>query len=263
MFNAMSNIVEMKMLKKTLIVPLALVFAISVSLLAANLPGTAPALAQEAKPDRPQNLAVSVALHDSVTLTWDDPEDTSITGYRILRRNSTERAKFKVIQRNTGSSATSYVDTTVTPETKYAYQVRAINAAGVSKKSRYTAIVVPASPQLVLDDAPAEPEPEPSLPTALATTEPTRGTVSLSWSAPEGGAAVTGYQVWRAPLSSYNWKQIGTTSGTSYSDSNVEPETTYLYKVRAYNSSGNGAFSGTDLITTDVQTSGAPGTPSF
>ena len=36
-------------------------------------------------PDKPRGLEAT-ATHDSVTLTWDDPQDESITGYVILRR---------------------------------------------------------------------------------------------------------------------------------------------------------------------------------
>ena len=36
-------------------------------------------------PDKPTGLEAT-ATHDSVTLTWDDPDDDSITGYVILRR---------------------------------------------------------------------------------------------------------------------------------------------------------------------------------
>ena len=36
-------------------------------------------------PDKPTGLEAT-ATHDSVTLTWDDPGDDSITGYVILRR---------------------------------------------------------------------------------------------------------------------------------------------------------------------------------
>ena len=37
-------------------------------------------------PARPTGLSSTVS-HDQVTLTWDDPNDDSITGYVILRRD--------------------------------------------------------------------------------------------------------------------------------------------------------------------------------
>ena len=45
-----------------------------------------PAYAKEGSaPAQPTGLSAT-ASHDSVTLTWDDPGDASITGYVILRR---------------------------------------------------------------------------------------------------------------------------------------------------------------------------------
>ena len=48
---------------------------------------------------------------------------------------------------------------------------------------------------------------------------------------------------------------------TSYTDTDVEAETLYGYRVRAINDAGDGDESGTDWIKTGVQTQGAPGTP--
>ena len=46
----------------------------------------AVAAAEPAEPPaKPRGLSAT-ATHDSVTLTWDDPQDDSITGYVILRR---------------------------------------------------------------------------------------------------------------------------------------------------------------------------------
>ena len=55
-----------------------------------------------AKPARPEATAVS---HDSVTLSWADPGDASITGYQILRRNRLSDAPgvFDVIKNDTGT----------------------------------------------------------------------------------------------------------------------------------------------------------------
>ena len=47
--------------------------------------GTPPASGQEdAKPGRPTNLTGTVA-HDAVRLTWEAPQDSTVTGYQILR----------------------------------------------------------------------------------------------------------------------------------------------------------------------------------
>ena len=45
------------------------------------------AVAAPQPPAKPTGLSAAVVSHDAVTLTWDDPQDDSITGYVILRRD--------------------------------------------------------------------------------------------------------------------------------------------------------------------------------
>ena len=98
-------------------------------------------------PDKPTGLDAT-ATHDSVTLTWDDPQDESITGYVILRRipGVDPEGHFDVLVANTGSAATTYTDDTVSAETRYTYRIKAINGAGTSERSRWVHIDVPAPP---------------------------------------------------------------------------------------------------------------------
>ena len=69
-----------------------------------------------------------------VTLSWDDPEDADITGYQVLRRNKSVDGVgvFHIIEEDTGSAATEYVDLDVEPETPYSYRIKARSAVGLS-----------------------------------------------------------------------------------------------------------------------------------
>ena len=87
--------------------------------------------------DTPPDSLLFIAYartHESVSLTWGKPEDASITGYRVLRRqkDADPPQQLSVLVENTGSTATEYTDRTVTADTAYQYQVRSINAFGVS-----------------------------------------------------------------------------------------------------------------------------------
>ncbi len=97
--------------------------------------------------DQPTGLSAT-ATHDSITLTWDDPDDDSITGYVILRRNRETDAKghFDELVANTGTAATTYTDDTVAAETPYTYRIKAINEHGPSERSRWYHIDTPAAP---------------------------------------------------------------------------------------------------------------------
>ena len=87
-------------------------------------------------PGAPENLTAVENADGSVTLTWDAPGDDSVTGYRILRRNADAgEASVSSYVPDTGSDATSYTDTDVAANTNYVYRVRAINEAGVGRRS--------------------------------------------------------------------------------------------------------------------------------
>ena len=99
-------------------------------------------------PARPTGLSASGVAHDSVTLSWDDPDDDSITGYRILRRDiaNDPPGTFSTVAGDTGNAAASYTDTTVAPETRYAYRVVAVNVTGESPRSGYVNVETPEEP---------------------------------------------------------------------------------------------------------------------
>ena len=88
-------------------------------------------------PAKPTGLSAE-ASHNQVTLTWADPQDNTITGYRILRQEPApdDSGQFAVLTEDTGQAETSYTDDTVEPERAYMYRVLAINPVGVSESSR-------------------------------------------------------------------------------------------------------------------------------
>ena len=91
-----------------------------------------------APPPAPTNLTAVVNEDGWVTLTWDAPDDDSVTGYQILRRRPYEGEKTLLVYvENTGSTATTYTDTNVTSGVRYVYRVKVINAAGLSQWSNY------------------------------------------------------------------------------------------------------------------------------
>ena len=117
-------------------------------------------------PARPTGL-IGAATHDSISLIWDDPSDSSITGYVILRRipGVDPEGQFSELVSNTGTDATTYTDDTVSAETRYTYRIKAINGRGVSQRSRWLHIDTPAAPasqQSSEEDAPGPTTTEPA-----------------------------------------------------------------------------------------------------
>ena len=191
-------------------------------------------------PAAPQNL-ISAAAHDHVVLSWDDPKDDSITGYRILRRETDRQAPgvFTTINRNTGLARTAYTDGTVEPETRYVYRVKAINAHGVSGQSNYADADTPAEPQPTSTPEASEP---PAAPQNLISAA-AHDHVVLSWDDPKDDS-ITGYRILRretdrqAPGVFTTINENTGLAGTSYTDGTVEPETAYVYRVKAINAHG-------------------------
>ena len=82
-----------------------------------------------APPAPPRSLRVEVT-HNSVLLSWSTPEGNgSVSGYQNLRRDRAVDPvdQFTILAEDTGSSATYYVDSTVLPDGRYTYRVRALN----------------------------------------------------------------------------------------------------------------------------------------
>ena len=99
-------------------------------------------------PAKPTGLSAT-ATHDSVTLTWEDPDDDSITGYVILRRLRYDdpKGEFDELVADTGTAATTYTDASVAAETPYTYRIKAINEHGTSERSRWFHIDTPETPE--------------------------------------------------------------------------------------------------------------------
>jgi hypothetical protein len=99
---------------------------------------------------------------------------------------------------------------------------------------------------LIAGSAPAADTTPPSEPTAL-TAIPGRTQVTLTWNAPVETDDVNNYQVWRNTSSATTgFTQAGAPTGTTFTVGSLKRHTTYYFKVRAVDTSGNiGPFSAT------------------
>ena len=122
--------------------------AIGIVMLALSSTGSNTVGAQQGTaPDKPTGVVVT-ATHDSVSLTWEDPADSTITHYQIFRRDRAvhDPGEFVEIDSNTGSATTSYTDANVEPEGSYVYRVKAVNQHGASTWSNFVRADTPAAP---------------------------------------------------------------------------------------------------------------------
>jgi chitodextrinase len=128
-----------------------------------NIPPTAP------------DLTATVNSTAKITLNWSGTTDNvGVTGYRVFR----DGAQLAEV------SGTSYVDTTVSPNTTYSYTVVALDAAGnVSPPSVPAAASTTGAP----DGTP------PTKPGNLSAAAVSSSQVNLSWSASTDNVGVVGY----------------------------------------------------------------------
>ena len=181
-------------------------------------------------PAKPRGLSAT-ASHDSVTLTWNDPGDDSITGYVILRRVrvNDQGGDFSELVADTESAATTYTDNEVAASTTYTYRIKAINEHGTSERSRWFHIDTPAAPV-------------PDKPTGLSATA-SHDAITLTWDDP-GDDSITGYVILRRlrhddPKGHFDELVADTgTATTTYTDDTVAAETTYTYRIKAINEHG-------------------------
>ena len=197
----------------------------------------------EPPPAEPTGLTAARVGHDSLTLTWEDPQDANITGYRVMR--GPDAGSLSTIETDTGSASTEYTDATVAPETTYFYAVLALSADGYGAQSSAISATTPAAPP------PAEP-------TGLTAARVGHDSLTLTWEDSQD-ARITWYRVMRGPDAG-SLSTIETDTGsasTEYTDATVAPETTYFYAVLALSSDGYGAQSSAISVTTLA----APATP--
>jgi hypothetical protein len=156
---------------------------------------------------------------NSASLSW---TASGAAVYDVFRNEFGCNAGFTKIA--SGTSATSLTDTAVANGLTYYYQVTAFpsgNEACASAPSTCVT-VTPASGPCI----------PPAAPASLTATAGT-GSVTLNWAAVSGA---TEYHVERSTTSGGPYSQIGTATGTTFTDTAVTGGTTYFYVVRAANS---------------------------
>ncbi|SEL72609.1 glycosyl hydrolase family 8 [Nonomuraea pusilla] len=95
----------------------------------------------------------------------------------------------------------------------------------------------------------------PSVPGNLAVTGTTSGSVGLSWSPSTDDVGVTGYVVYRGGT------QVATASGTTHTDTGLQPSTSYTYTVKARDAAGNLSAASAAVTATTQPSAGGVGVP--
>ncbi|MEN8145790.1 MAG: fibronectin type III domain-containing protein [Gemmatimonadota bacterium] len=167
-------------------------------------------------PTAPSGAAAVATSSVTVDVSWQaasDPE-SGVVEYTIYRDGAP-----------VGTSATTtFTESSLAPGTTYVFEISATNGVGLEGPLSGPAQVT--TPEAI-DTSP------PSVPQNLATSGITVVQVTLSWSAstdPETG--VSEYRLYR------DGSRVGVTVGTTLTDTGLEPDTSFEYRVSAVNGDG-------------------------
>ncbi len=176
--------------------------------------------------------------------TWGSPKNE--IGFKIERAlldiNGNPGA-FQVIA-TALANVTTYTDLTADPAYNYDYRVTAFNKAGNSQSNILLVTALP-----------------PADPTNLAATAVDQTHVSLTWT--DNATNELGYTVERALVTNGVPGTFSAIDGlgvnaNSYTDATASPNTTYAYRVYAYNRGGNSGYSNVAQVTTPDLPPAAP-----
>lgn len=199
-------------------------------------------------PSAPAGLTATAAFSSQINLTWSASTDNvGVTGYRVEYCQGAGCANFTQIAALTSTTLGSLG---LAPGTSYSYRVRAVDAAG--NLSDYSSVVTAVTPGT---DTVA-----PSAPSALLVLATDSSRVSLIWLGSTDNVGVDGYRVERCLGGGcINFSEVAIAPQVRYDDAGLLANSSYSYRVRAADATGNlSAYSNVVIATTKS----SPPTPS-
>ena len=190
-----------------------------------SVASTVTATPVEAKPGKPTGLTPT-AGDGQVTLSWDDPNDLTLTGYDY----STDGGVTFTSITGLTEAPTSYTVTSLTNNTVYTLALRAVNASGAGPSS---------------DTVTATPIAKPGAPVNFKATRGSNGgEVALTWDDPDNDT-ITGYEYRkkRGNRAFGGWVDIGGSDKdtTAHTVTGLSNGREYTFELWAMNASGEGA----------------------
>ena len=189
-----------------------------------------------APPAAPTGLAASAGVA-SVTLTWNDPGDASITHYEYnVNHNATGTGNLTgwgpwTAIAGSGASTTSHTFSGLAGGREYRYHLRAVNGNGPS-------IGAPASgPPWFASATPIAPPQPPAPPTNLRVERVCDHKLKVRW---HRSAGATGYDLEIGSANRKHWKRLLTNwPGNSWYATNWQKDRSYRFIARAVNDGGS------------------------
>jgi len=176
-------------------------------------------------PTAPTNLSATASGGTQINLSWTaSTSGIGILNYLVEQCQGLGCTSFLQIAT---PSATSYASTGLISGTQYSYRVRASDTS--NNMGPYSNSATAATPDTI----------PPSAPSNLTAT-PAGTQINLTWTASADNVGVTAYLVERCQSAGCtSFGQIASQMATTYNDTGLTANTSYSYRVRATDASGN------------------------
>lgn len=205
-------------------------------------------LAPLSPPQAPANLNGSAISSTAITLYWTDSSnnESSFTIYKA----ETIGSPYSIVG-TVAANIQTYTVTGLSADTTYYFKVVAENSAGSSIDSNIAEVTTEPAPVAT-----------PNAPTGLTVGYSTSSSLTLNWT-DASGTSESGFRIYRSATENGAYSGIANVISniTTYVNSGLTPNTTYWYKVVAYNSAGESAFSNAASSTTQPTPLTKPAAP--
>jgi fibronectin type 3 domain-containing protein len=183
-------------------------------------PPGSPVEVDTTPPSVPTELAATAGSSSQVTIEWKPSTDTGgagLAGYRLYRDGGNAPIA--------NVTVTHYSDTGLDPNRTYVYTVRAYDAAVPANESALTAAVSVTTPPT----SPTGDSTPPTMPQNVTAIATSTTSIQISWSPSTDMSGIAEYRVFREGTS----VPIAVTQNTTFTDTQLSPNTTYTYFVTA------------------------------
>jgi chitodextrinase len=196
-------------------------------------------------PTAPTNLTATATSVSQINLSWTaSTSSIGIANYIVQRCQGVNCASVPANFVQVATPAgTAFNDTGLAAGTSYSYQVQAKDTAGTLSAFSNVSTAVTLTPQ------------PPTAPTNLTATATSVSQINLSWTASTSSVGLANYSVERCQGTgcSFSGPPIASPTGTTYSDTGLQTNTSYSYRVRAFDTANNpSAYSNTSSATTQT-----------
>ncbi|MBQ9041414.1 MAG: fibronectin type III domain-containing protein [Eggerthellaceae bacterium] len=195
-------------------------------------------------PNAPTGISVSRRSNTQNVVTWTRNASTARPYSSLTVERAVDGGSWSVVATLSGS-ATSYTDNSTSANHRYAYRVKATNAAGTSGYSTSGWVYN-----------------SPNAPSSCSVTRNSDTANTIAWTRGSSDSGFySGHKIERQ-VNGGSWTQIATVGGsaTTYTDTTTSANNYYAYRVRSYNPAGDSGYATSGTV---YNTPAAPGKPSM